>query len=168
MLGAYGTDANGAEHSACSPPAPTEVEFMAAEAAERRTERRFGRRSSLTMAEADSLPTAARPCVIGASRAAVDKALSNPGIPASLFNVGCSTPAKSGKRNSGNPGDGPWSGIQCNRPGLPWHCLNFLPDPQGHGSLRPTLFGLRTGSRRTTLGRVPCAICLPRCSSHSA
>jgi hypothetical protein len=20
----------------------------------------------------------------------------------------------------------------------PWHCLNFLPDPQGHGSLRPT------------------------------
>ena len=23
-------------------------------------------------------------------------------------------------------------------PGRPWHCLNFLPDPQGHLSLRPT------------------------------
>ena len=33
---------------------------------------------------------------------------------------------------------------------LPWQCLNFLPEPQGHGSLRPTLpqlaglFGLRS------------------------
>ena len=23
-------------------------------------------------------------------------------------------------------------------PGRPWHILNFLPDPQGHGALRPT------------------------------
>src|SRR5688572_4820928 len=22
----------------------------------------------------------------------------------------------------------------------PWQCLNFLPEPQGHGSLRPTFF----------------------------
>src|SRR5262249_59621386 len=36
------------------------------------------------------------------------------------------------------------------QPNLPWQCLNFLPDPQGQGSLRPTLpqldgsFGLRS------------------------
>jgi hypothetical protein len=23
--------------------------------------------------------------------------------------------------------------------GSPWHCLNFLPEPQGHGAFRPTL-----------------------------
>jgi hypothetical protein len=25
---------------------------------------------------------------------------------------------------------------------LPWHCLNFLPLPQGHGSLQPTFTDL--------------------------
>ena len=28
---------------------------------------------------------------------------------------------------------------------LPQHFLNFLPEPQGHGSLRPTLVGVRAG-----------------------
>ena len=32
---------------------------------------------------------------------------------------------------------------------VPWQCLNFLPDPHGHGSLRPTLRSPRTN--------VPCA-----------
>lgn len=32
---------------------------------------------------------------------------------------------------------------------VPWQCLNFLPDPQGHSSLRPTLRSPRTN--------VPCA-----------
>lgn len=27
---------------------------------------------------------------------------------------------------------------------LPWHCLYFWPEPQGHGSLRPTLRPSRT------------------------
>jgi len=26
---------------------------------------------------------------------------------------------------------------QCNVSGAPWQCLNFLPEPQEHGSLRP-------------------------------
>src|SRR5882672_11363309 len=26
---------------------------------------------------------------------------------------------------------------QCNNFGAPWQCLNFLPEPQGQGSLRP-------------------------------
>ena len=26
---------------------------------------------------------------------------------------------------------------------LPWHCLYFLPEPQGQGSLRPTTVSLR-------------------------
>src|SRR5262249_30194052 len=36
------------------------------------------------------------------------------------------------------------------QPNLPWQCLNFLPEPHGHSSLRPTLpqlegsFGLRS------------------------
>src|SRR5262245_41094317 len=36
------------------------------------------------------------------------------------------------------------------QPNLPWQCLNFLPDPQGQSSLRPTLpqldgsFGFRS------------------------
>ena len=28
---------------------------------------------------------------------------------------------------------------------LPQQYLNFLPEPQGHGSLRPTLVGVRAG-----------------------
>jgi hypothetical protein len=28
---------------------------------------------------------------------------------------------------------------------LPQHFLNFLPEPQGHGSLRPALVGVRAG-----------------------
>jgi hypothetical protein len=28
------------------------------------------------------------------------------------------------------------TGAQCNRSTTPWQCLNFLPEPQGHGSLR--------------------------------
>src|SRR5437867_11445124 len=31
------------------------------------------------------------------------------------------------------------------QPNLPQHCLNFLPLPQGQGSLRPTLGPVRTG-----------------------
>ncbi len=34
---------------------------------------------------------------------------------------------------------------------LTWHCLNFLPEPQGHGSLRPT-FGCLAHVRRDRLG----------------
>lgn len=33
---------------------------------------------------------------------------------------------------------------QTLQPSFPWHCLNFLPEPQGQGSLRPTLRALRT------------------------
>ena len=29
---------------------------------------------------------------------------------------------------------------------LPWHCLYFLPEPQGQGSLRPTFFSTLTGA----------------------
>jgi len=30
----------------------------------------------------------------------------------------------------------------CAYTSLPWHCLNFLPLPQGHGSLQPTFTDL--------------------------
>ena len=39
---------------------------------------------------------------------------------------------------------------QCSAFGVPWQCLNFFPESHGHGSLRPTLGSLRTGSRRAT------------------
>ena len=31
----------------------------------------------------------------------------------------------------------PGAAGQCNDFGAPWQYLNFLPEPQGHGSLRP-------------------------------
>ncbi|CAI8893031.1 hypothetical protein EMIT0P2_30392 [Pseudomonas sp. IT-P2] len=45
--------------------------------------------------------------------------------------------------------DGGVSGEEdnCLKHQAPWHFLNFLPLPQGQGSLRPTSFrALRTGS----------------------
>ena len=36
-------------------------------------------------------------------------------------------------RSQGVPG----AAGQCNDFGAPWQYLNFLPEPQGHGSLRP-------------------------------
>ena len=39
-------------------------------------------------------------------------------------------------------------GQECGGAGyrfLPWHCLNFLPLPQGQGSLRPGKFSRRMG-----------------------
>src|SRR5665213_3704907 len=32
----------------------------------------------------------------------------------------------------------------------PWHCLNFLPEPHGQGSLRPTLAPARTNGGAAT------------------
>lgn len=52
---------------------------------------------------------------------------------------------------------------QCNIPAPPWHCLYFLPDPQGQGSLRPTLPALRMGSWRTAAGVRPIAASARRC-----
>ena len=43
-----------------------------------------------------------------------------------------------------------------NQPSLPQHCLNFLPDPQGHGALRPEFsmekLGLRFGRFSLSVG----------------
>src|SRR5438128_1342732 len=39
----------------------------------------------------------------------------------------------------------PFPGLSPGYPAAPWHFLNFLPLPQGHGSLRPTpVYGLAT------------------------
>ena len=37
----------------------------------------------------------------------------------------------------------------------PWQCLYFLPDPQGHGSLRPTFSPARTNGGAAGDGRSP-------------
>ena len=49
----------------------------------------------------------------------------------------------------GSVGTRPWSvlfsgGAPSERQAAPWHFLYFWPDPQGQGSLRPTLSSLRT------------------------
>ena len=37
----------------------------------------------------------------------------------------------------------------------PWHCLYFLPEPHGHGSLRPTFWPLRTEVVAANVGVAP-------------
>jgi hypothetical protein len=57
---------------------------------------------------------------------------------------------------------------------LPWQCLNFLPEPQGQTSLRPTLpqlagsFGLRAGACGMRHAAMPVAPPMPCCASVSA